>query len=104
MKVEFPDKFDAMADMEHKLTAMKGEPVTMLKDQGMAAKKLAEETGLKWKQFVFLKKHPDYPELKSIDDMKAHEVMPIVDCNGFCGVNDLSQRVSTENEINYINE
>jgi 3'-phosphoadenosine 5'-phosphosulfate sulfotransferase (PAPS reductase)/FAD synthetase len=32
MKRDFPDKFDKMADMEHKLTDLKGKPVTMLKD------------------------------------------------------------------------
>ena len=102
MKIDFPEKFEAMAEMEHKLTAMKGEPVTMLKDQGAAAKNLAKETGLKWKQYVFLKKHVDYPDLKTIDDMTSSEVLPLSDCNGFCGVNDLVQRTPTEDELNYI--
>lgn len=33
MLAEFPDKFDAMAKVEHELTDLKGKPVTMLKDQ-----------------------------------------------------------------------
>lgn len=30
---EYPEKFDAMAEMEHKLTSLKGRPVTMLRQQ-----------------------------------------------------------------------
>ena len=74
MKCDFPDKFEKMAKMEHKLTALRGEPVTILKDQSNKAKKVIKETGIKWKQFIFLKKHPEYPELKCIDDMKEYEV------------------------------
>lgn len=101
MKKDFPEKFNAMADMEHKLTDKKGEPVTMLKDQSNDAKDLVKSSGIKWKQFIFLRKHPNYPELKSIDDMKQQEVKPLFECNGFCGVNDLSERNLTEKEINY---
>lgn len=101
MKRDFPDKFKAMAEMEHKLTNKKGEPVTMLKDQSNDAKDLVKISGIKWKQFIFLEKHPNYPELKSIDDMKEQEVKPLFECNGFCGINDLSQRSPTEGEINY---
>lgn len=101
MQREFPDKFDAMAEMEHKLTDLKGEPVTMLKDQGNETKRLVEETGIKWKQFLFLKKHPKYPELKCISDMKEQEVQPLFECNGFCGTNDLNPRSKTEEEINF---
>lgn len=86
---EYPDKFDKMAAMEHKLTDLKGKPVTMLKDQSKGG-------GL-----VFLKPHPDYPNIKDISMMKGREPKPLVDCNGFCGVNDLDERSETENEINY---
>jgi len=102
MKIEFPEKFDAMAEMEHKLTELKGEPVTMLKEQSGEAKKKVIDSGVKWKQFIFLKKHHLYPELKCIDDMPKQEVKPLFECNGFCGVNDLDERSSTEKEINYI--
>lgn len=101
MERDFPEKFEAMAEMEHKLTALRGEPVTMLKDQSNEAKKAVEETGIKWKQFIFLKKHPEYPELKCLADMKPQEVKPLFECNGFCGTNDLNPRIETENEINF---
>lgn len=101
MKVDFPEKFDAMAEMEHRLTGMRGEPVTMLKDQGKDASEAVKDTQTNWKKLIFLKKHPDYPELKCIDDMKPREVMPLFECNGFCGTNDLNPAVETEKEINY---
>jgi 3'-phosphoadenosine 5'-phosphosulfate sulfotransferase (PAPS reductase)/FAD synthetase len=101
MKREFPDKFDAMAEMEHKLTDLRGEPVTMLKDQSNEAKKIVEQTKIKWKHLVFLKKHPNYPELKCLDDMKLQEVKPLLDCNGFCGLDVLTPKNETRNEINY---
>lgn len=91
---EMPDRFDAMADMEHKLTDLKGKPVTMLKDQS----KKARESG---NVLVFLKKHKDYPELKCIDDMEKMEVKPLFECNGFCGINDINNKSETENEINF---
>ena len=84
-----PVKFDTMADMEHKLTDLKGKPVTMLKDQGKSG-------GL-----VFLKPHKDYPNIKDISMMKGREPKPLFECNGLCGVNDTSERVPTEKEINY---
>jgi len=49
MKREFPEKFDAMAEMEHRLTDLKGKPVTMLKDQSKEAKQSGNV-------LVFLKK------------------------------------------------
>jgi hypothetical protein len=94
MKRDFPDKFDAMAEMEWKLTDMKGEPVTMLKDQGKGAKSSGNV-------LVFLKKHPNYPHLKCLDDIEGKEVEPLFECNGFCGTNDLNERPNTEQEINY---
>lgn len=77
MQREFPDKFDKMADLEHELTDKKGAPVTMLKDQ-------SKEGGL-----VFLKPHPMYPLHKDISMMKGVHPEPLVECNGFCGTNDL---------------
>jgi len=101
MKREFPDKFEAMAAMEHELTAERGEPVTMLKDQRKEALALVAETGVSWKQFVFLKKHPDYPEVKCLADLAPQKVEPLFECNGFCGTNDLAPRIGTELEINF---
>jgi len=94
MQAEYPDKFDAMAAMEHELTDAKGQPVTMLKDQSKEAKASGNT-------LVFLKKHPDYPELKCIDDMKGRPIEPLMECNGFCGTNDLNPINETEKEINY---
>jgi PP-loop superfamily ATP-utilizing enzyme len=87
-----PEKFDRMAEMEHRLTKVKGSPVTMLKDQ---SKKAKEENN----QLVFLKPHPDYPNIKDISMMKGRKPKPLMDCNGFCGIDDL-ERNPTEEEIN----
>lgn len=87
---EMPDKFKAMADMEHELTNLKGQPVTMLKDQSKGG-------GL-----LFLKPHPDYPNVKDISMKKGREPKPLFECNGFgCAVNDLQPKNETQLEINY---
>jgi len=49
---------------------------------------------------VFLKPHPDYPEIKDISMMKGLEPKPLFECNGLCGINDLEKRSETEGEIN----
>ena len=86
---DIPENFKKMAEMEHELTDLKGEPVTMLKDQSKGG-------GL-----VFLKSHPNYPNIKDISMMKGREPKPLMDCNGLaCGVTDLDERNETENEIN----
>jgi len=83
-------KFNAMSKIEHELTDLKGEPVTMLKDQ-------SKNGGL-----VFLKPHPDYPNIKDISMMKGRPPQPLTDCNGLaCGVTDLDERNPTEKEINF---
>lgn len=94
MKKDFPEKFDSMAKMEHELTDLKGKPVTMLKDQSKEAKESGNE-------LVFLKPHPKYPNLKSLLDMKGRPSEPLMECNGFCGTNDLNERSATEKEINF---
>lgn len=94
IKIKEPKKFNYMAWIEHKITDLKGEPVTMLKDQSNGAK----ESG---NTLVFLKPHPDYPHLKSIDDMKGRPPKPILECNGLCGTNDFDKRNQTESEINF---
>lgn len=88
MKELFPEKFDKMAAMEHELTNKKGKPVTMLKDQSKSG-------GL-----VFLKPHPDYPDIKDISMMRGRPSKPLTDCNGFCGTNDLIKN-GTDQEINF---
>ena len=94
MQIEFKDKFDKMAEMEHRLTDLKGSPVTMLKDQGSKA----IESG---NILVFLKRHPSYPHLKCIDDMLETKLQPLFECNGFCGTNDFDDPNKTQMEINY---
>lgn len=89
MKREFPEKFNAMAEMEHKLTDIKGAPVTMLKDQ-------SKNGGL-----LFLKPHKDYPEVKDISIKKGVEPEPLMDCNGFCSLNDLNEHNKNINELNF---
>lgn len=69
---ETPEKVDAMAKIEHDLTDLKGEPVTILKDQSKGG-------GL-----VFLRPHPKYPHMKDLSMMKGREPEPLVECNGFC--------------------
>jgi 3'-phosphoadenosine 5'-phosphosulfate sulfotransferase (PAPS reductase)/FAD synthetase len=88
MRREYPMKFEAMAKIEHDLTALKGKPVTMLKDQGKSA-------GL-----VFLLPNPMYPGIKDISMMNGREPEPLLECNGFCGTNDLETN-KTQAEINF---
>ena len=80
-------------DIIHKLTDLKGSAVTMLKDQS----KKAKESG---NILVFLNKHPDYPNLKCLDDMKGRDLKPLMECNGFCGTNDLNDKNITQEELN----
>lgn len=82
------NKFDVMAQVEHDLTDLKGEPVTMLKDQSKGG-------GL-----VFLKPHPNYPLIKDISMIKGRPPKPLLDCNGFCGSNDIIKN-ETEFELNF---
>lgn len=69
-------KFERMAKVEHDLTNMKGEPVTICKDQSKGG-------GL-----VFLMPHPDYPEMKDLSMMKGKQPEPLMECNGFCSIKD----------------
>lgn len=87
MQRERIDVFNEMAKVEHELTDIKGEPVTMLKDQSKGG-------GL-----IFLKPHPKYPDVKDISMMKGREPKPLFECNGFCGTNDLLERSETELEV-----
>jgi len=99
MKNEFPDKFYVMADLEHELTDLRGEPVTMLKDQSNDAKEKMK-TDVK-SHLVFLKFNPKYPNNKCLDDMPLRKVEPLFECNGMCGINDLSERSQTEKDLNF---
>jgi 3'-phosphoadenosine 5'-phosphosulfate sulfotransferase (PAPS reductase)/FAD synthetase len=92
---EMPELFHNMAKVEHDLSDIKGKPVTMLKDQS----KQAKESGI---ELVFLKPHPNFPNHKSIDDLNGRPIKPLQECNGFCGINDLNTKNSTEDEINWV--
>lgn len=73
---DFPKKFVEMAAREHKYTDMKKEPVTICKDQSK------NKIG---KGLVFLKPHPDYPDVKDISMIKGKQPEGLMECNGFCG-------------------
>ena len=72
----------------------------MLKDQSKEAKLLVEKTGDKTLAYVFLIKHPDYPNIKCIDDMPPCKVEPLIECNGHCGTNDLNPPNNTFYQLN----
>jgi len=74
---EYPNIFLKMAQLEHTLTKRKGKPVTILKDQ-------SKNGGL-----VFLQHNPNYPKIKNINMMKGVPPKALVDCNGYCALNDL---------------
>lgn len=93
---EFPEKFEAMAAMEHELTDAKGQPVTMLR----TSKKKTDENQYP----LFLKPHPKYPDLPLFSDQTGREPEPLFECNGMCGINDLEERKETEKEINFYGE
>jgi 3'-phosphoadenosine 5'-phosphosulfate sulfotransferase (PAPS reductase)/FAD synthetase len=91
---EYPDKFDAMAKIEHDLTDKKGSPVTMLKDQSNDAK-------INNNQLLFLKPHSNYPSIKDISMIKGREPKPLFECNGLCGINELEEKQETNYELNF---
>jgi len=98
---EHNDKYMAMSRMEHELTDSKGSPVTCLKDQGKESIEMAKKLGLKRKYMpLFLMAHPDYPEYKTVMDKKSQKVEPLMECNGLCGINELSPKNPTAGELN----
>jgi len=74
VKKLFSWKFDYMASIEHELSNEKGEPVTICKDQRKAT------NGNK----LFLKPHPSFPDIESIDVIKGRQPVTAFECNGFC--------------------
>jgi len=97
MRELFPDKFYKMAMKEHELTNRKGSPVTICKDQS----KEAVESG---NTLVFLMPHPDYPNIKDISMMKGRPPESIIECNGFCGLNDLMPKNQIQYEFSFYND
>jgi len=99
MKIDFPDKFEVMANLEHELSEKKGYPVTMLKNQSNEAKAgiiINAKSNL-----VFLKYNSNFPNNLTIDDMPICKVEPLFECNGMCGINDLNPTSQTQKSINY---
>lgn len=77
------EKFNKMAEHEHKLTDLKGEPVTCLRES-------KNKSNGQTRPNLFLLPHPDYPHLKSLLDLKSDEIEDaenMTECNGFCGIN-----------------
>lgn len=92
---EEPNKFLAMANREHLLSYLKGKPVTILRDQTKDGKKKEINN-------VFLIKDILYPECLCLDDLKDVPVKPLLECNGFCGIDDLMDlKDKTGDEIAY---
>jgi len=83
---EEPKVFNRMAFIEHDLTNIKGEPVTICKDQSNEAKDKPVKERL-----VFLEPHPDYPNNKDLSMMDGKEPEPLMECNGMCSLDDLSE-------------
>jgi hypothetical protein len=78
IKQLYPKKYDYMANVEHELSSLKGEPVTICKDQrnGKNGNRL------------FLKPSSDFPDVESIDVIKGRIPMTPFECNGFCSTLD----------------
>ncbi len=89
------DKFYRMAMREHELTNLKGEPVTICKDQSEEAKSKGGYVA------VFLLPHPNYPNIKDISMFKGREPEPLVECNGFCSLDDLKPKKGRNSKNQY---
>jgi len=103
IKTDFPEKFDKMAEMEHELSRLKGEPVVICHDQREDrvitkwdySKRTGEPTK---KSKLFLKYNCDFPDVPTIDIIKGKHVAIIdeFECNGFCGLGD------NENQLDFL--
>lgn len=70
----YPKKFEYMANVEHEISADKGSPVTICKDQRKDTK------GNK----LFLLPNPMFPEIQDISVIKGRRPLTAFECNGFC--------------------
>lgn len=93
-KIDFTDKFFVMAYFEQELSELKGEPVTICKDQSKAAK--ARNGGKA--ELVFLIHNPKFPHIKDISMMKGRMPEPLMECNGFCN-NNISSQFKINNNV-----
>lgn len=78
MRDIYPKKFEYMANIEHEISVSKGEPVTICKDQRKATKG----------DRLFLKHCPDFPEVRTIDEIKGRQPVTPFECNGLCSTMD----------------
>jgi hypothetical protein len=74
IKEIYPKKFDYMANIEHEISKLKGEPVTICKNQRKDAKS----------KRLFLKKTNLFPDVDCIDIIKGRKPIGYFECNGFC--------------------
>ena len=77
MYYEYPEKFHEMAKIEHELTDLKGEVVSICSDQAGG-----EKTRL------FLKHNPKYPDIGHVMQKKGRAVESLMECIGFCSTHD----------------
>lgn len=75
MKQIFPKKFFYMASLEHELSNIKGEPITICVDQ---------KGGKKEK--VFLMPSEDFPKVGSILEIQGKIPIAPMECNGLCSL------------------
>lgn len=75
IKEIYPHKYEYMAQIEHNLSKLKGQPVAICKDQRKG----------KNGALLFLKHNPDFPDIATIDDIKGRRPVGYFECNGFCG-------------------
>lgn len=81
----YPRKFEYMAAMEHELTDRRGSPVTVL-----------THTVDKIRMPLFLKPHPNYPEIQNVSAKKGMYVVESFECHGFCRTEE-TQESDTQN-------
>lgn len=103
IKIDFPEKFEYMANMEHELSSIKGEPVVICHDQRMDrvitkwdySKRTGKPTS---KSKLFLRHNPDFPEVPTIDIIngKHISILEEFECNGFCGLS------KNENQLDFL--
>ena len=105
MKKIFPKKYQYMGEMEHHITELqkqyqidkgtydpsKFKPVTLCKDQRKDTKG----------DRLFLIHNPKYPEVNTIDVIKAKMPVTPFECNGFCSIDSKESQDLDEEESNF---
>jgi len=98
IRKEEPFKYNRMAQLEHDLSELKGEPVVIChnqaKDRVITKWDKSKKTGKSYsKSKLFLRFNPMFPEIPTADTVKGrHE--SVFECNGFCGID--------ENQIDFL--